>query len=120
TNDNGTVTDVTAQRNDAGVTVNGTAGVVQAPSEAAPPGPGWAVLGSGKLKLIDPDKGKILNVTVSAPAEELLTINGRRIACKKIQLAGDEEATQWFAPDGILVRERLRARDNSWVETTLQ
>jgi hypothetical protein len=120
TNDNGTMLDVTASRDGDAVLVKGTAGVQHAPSDTSTPGPGWAVLSAGKHQLVDPDRGRILNVTVSAPVEVTITAGGKRYKCQRIQLSGDEESTQWFGADGVLVKEHLRAPDGSWVDTTLQ
>jgi hypothetical protein len=120
TNDNGTTLDVAATRDGDAVLVKGPAGAQRAPSDTSTPGPGWAVLGAGKHQLIDPDRGKILNVTVSAAVEETITAGGKRYKCQRIQLSGDEEATQWFGADGVLVKEHLKAPDGSWVDTTLQ
>jgi hypothetical protein len=120
TNDNGTMLDVVANRGDEGVEIKGSAGALKAPADTSVPGPGWQVLTPGKHQLIDPDRGKIVSVSVSAPVEETIAIGARKIKCQKIQLTGGEEATQWFGADGVLVKERLKAPDGSWVETTLQ
>jgi Domain of unknown function (DUF6134) len=121
TNDNGTKLDVSVARNDDGLEIHSSAiGVQKAATDAGIPGPGWNSLGARPNHVIEPDRGRVLNVTVSAAAEETLTIGGRQVKCQRVRITGDYDATLWFDASGLMVKERLKARDGSMVETVLQ
>jgi hypothetical protein len=117
TNDNGTSRNVVATRVGEGIEVRGEAGTLKAPDTALP-SLSWNVLANGSRKIIDADSGKLLDVTVSSPEDELLTLaSGKQIKCQRLRVSGAQEATLWFGPDGAIVKERLKARDGSWVQT---
>jgi hypothetical protein len=57
---------------------------------------------------------------VSPLADETLTLGNRQLKCQRVRITGDHDATLWFDASGVLVKERMKARDGSTVETTLQ
>jgi len=123
TNDNGDTKDVTAARVDDGLQVRGGAGSLKAAPETGVVGPAWNVLGNARPhQLIDADSGKLLNVAVSGleGSDVVTTKGGRQIICQRVRVSGQYESTMWFGPDGTLVMEKMKARDGSLIETTLQ
>ena len=91
------------------------------PPRVGVPGPGWDAFASAPpAQVIDPDTGRLEAVTVSAPTPEVLALGGKPTTCDRVSLHGEVESTMWFAPDGSMVKERLRARDGSTVETVLR
>jgi len=121
TNDNGDRVDVSVRRVGAGLLVRKGRSSTTAPADAVVAGPAWNVLARRPNRMIDDAEGRVLRVSVSAPAAITLRLGSRRrIPCERYRISGDLDATYWYrVADGVLVQERLRAPDDSEVWTRL-
>jgi hypothetical protein len=121
TNDNGTTFEVTTKPAGDGLEVHGSAGTSTVAADVGVPGPAWNTFASHPTKLVDPDSGKILTVNVTGPVDDVLTVaGGKALKCKRVRVTGGFDATIWFGADGLMLEERMKARDGSTVETVLR
>ena len=103
-----------------GIFVQATRGHVRAPHEAVVASPAWNVLEPSVRHMINAETGELLDVTVHGPAAEVVRAANRDIRCQRYRVTGDLRATLWYDSQGLLVRKRLRAPDDSMIETLLQ
>lgn len=90
------------------------------PGHAVPSSPQHWVFDRPRPVMFEAEDGRVLNVRVSAPATEPLTLGGRAVSCRRVTVSGDLDATLWYGPTDILVRKRLTAPDGSTILTVLQ
>ncbi|MBX3275666.1 MAG: hypothetical protein KF729_35730 [Sandaracinaceae bacterium] len=95
-------------------------GAREAPAHAVPSSPQHWVFDRPRTVMFEAEDGRLLSVRVSAPETESLELGGERVACRRVTVAGDLDATLWYAPSGILVRKRLTAPDGSTVLSRLE
>lgn len=112
TNSNGKVEKVEAGRSGAAVSIEGPAGAISAPADAAP-------LTHWNRKALDqplfnPQLGKLLTVRVSRGGRESVqNAAGRAIAAERWSIRGDAEIDNWYDSQGVWTGLRGRLEDGS-------
>jgi hypothetical protein len=109
-NDDGKVSRLAVARTDAGLIAEGPDGPRKLPDDAIPE-TYWNAATRTAKRLIDLETGKVSHVAPRPAATE--TIDGKRL--RRVELAGDQPRTLWYAPDGTWIGIRLTARDGSEV-----
>jgi len=115
TNGNGRIIKVMARRTAGGVMIDGPAGRVSAPPQAAPlthwnravlPGP-----------LFNPQEGKLLSLIARRGAVEAVVLaDGRTISAQRWSLRGEHQIDNWYDEGGAWAALKGRLEDGSQIE----
>lgn len=120
TDKNGDALRVFARASGERIRIRAPEGTREVPADAVPTSPQHWVFDRPRTVMFEAEDGTLRNVRVSAPATESLTLGGRSVACRRVTVSGDLDATLWYGPSDILVRKRLTAPDGSTILTVLQ
>lgn len=96
--------------------VRGSAGSTRAPLDTIPAGPFVNALDHHPSHVIDAETGEVVPVELSGPRRVTLRIGERSWQALRYRMTGEREATLWYREDGVLIRQRLVAEDDSVIE----
>jgi len=116
TRDNGKMLQVSARREDGGITISTAAGaVLRAPKDALP-FTHWN-RGIAKAPLFNPQDGKVLRVTVAKPVSgSVMLADGSSRRAEGVAFRGDAEIEDWYDGDGAWIGLTGRLKDGSMLE----
>lgn len=120
TDRNGDALRVFARASGERLRIRAPSGSREVSADAVPSSPQHWVFDRPRPVMFEAEDGRVLNVRVAAPVEEALTLGGRSVACRRVAVSGDLDATLWYGPSGLLVRKRLTAPDGSTILTVLR
>jgi hypothetical protein len=105
TEDDGKVTEVRARATAQGLAIEGPFGSFVAPADTVPTfywDPGMI----GPARILDVEKGKLINVTFEREGQEMLSFEGRNVPAEVIKVSGDKQAEfAWTRDNEIVLRE---------------
>jgi hypothetical protein len=119
TNKNGTRLAVSAALQGDAFRISGER-TATAPANAVPDSPHYDFLRLRPRHMIDAESGRVLNVRVSAPADETIRSGSTSVATRRYRVTGDLDGTYWYRADGVLVKKRLTAPDGSEILTVVR
>jgi len=96
--------------------VRGSEGSMRAPLGAIPAGPFVNALDRHPSHVIDAETGEVIPVEFSGPRRVTLRIGERSWQALRYRMTGERESTLWYREDGVLIRQRLVAEDDSVIE----
>lgn len=77
----------------------------------------WAKTTVEQTQMIDSSDGVLVDVQVSAPVPEEITVDGRTLQAERYRMTGDLQRDLWYAAeDGEWLRMRMTASDGSTIE----
>ena len=120
TDRNGDALTVFARAGGEAIRIRGPNGRAEVPAEAVPSSPQHFVFDRPRPVMVEAEDGRVLQVRTSGPTTESLTLGGRSVACRRVRVTGDLDATLWYGPSGILVKKQLTAPDGSTIVTVLR
>lgn len=114
--DNGTKSRVTVRRDGEGLAITHPKGQLAAPGNLIP-STYWPTSTVKRKQFIDSSDGVLVNVAVSAPVSEDLSIDDRTVKAKRYEMSGDLKRSLWYdAATGAWLKMKLTASDDSTIE----
>ena len=119
TNDNGDDYNIELTTNgDSGaLTVNGETASVAATSR---PASLWNNAAVGNQRIVDPADGELMNVSVTSPGAETITVRGHEIRAIRYEMTGDFQRILWFDERNVLVQVAFEGEDGSKLRYVLR
>jgi hypothetical protein len=103
--DGDAVTEVRARATPQGLKVDGPAGSFLAPADTAPTFY-WDPRMLGKTRILDVEKGKLIDVVFEREGEQMLSFEGRTVPADVIRISGDKSGEfAWTRENEIVLRE---------------
>jgi hypothetical protein len=105
TEEDGQVMEVRARASAKGLTVEGPSGSFMAPADTMPTFY-WDPSMLGAARVLDIEKGKLIDVKFERGTEEMLSFEGRQVAAQVIRVSGEKNAEfAWTRDNEIVLRE---------------
>ena len=109
TDDDGEAYWLSGRATDAGLEIEGSSGRVLAPADIMPTSY-WNPGTIGQSRLLDTQKGRLIDVEIAPVGPEKITMAGERIEAQRYKVDGDLTLDLWYTPDGDWAKTKFSAR----------
>jgi hypothetical protein len=94
---------------EAGFEVEGSGGSFLAPADIMPTSY-WNVETVTKTRLLDTQRGRLIDVDIAPTASEVVSVAGQAVEAQRYRMTGDLELDLWYAADGEWAKISFEAR----------